>query len=292
MGLTNFPNGISSMGMPVFPGLDILSPFGTTYFVDNANGKDGNSGKQTTKAYATITKAAAVVVDGDNIVVRGTASNYDESVTITVPRITMLGVNFGENSGAWNADADATCLTFSDATNSRVSGFLFRPDGATTGCAINVSEVTAELNDSIIIDNNVFKSTGTTAAYGILANGCPAYLKVYNNHFTWLTTAMTNTTCTTTSATGWEVMGNYFSDKCTNGIYMTMRRCRIEHNTFSAMTVALDTYGYAATNADYNSVHYNALGGAFNTAVYQGCTNDDWYGNATEDGFNTADPTA
>jgi len=65
MGLTNFPNGISSMGMPVSGG---GNPFGTTYFVDYTNGSDGNKGKSTNKPFKTIQQVLDVGSAGDNVI--------------------------------------------------------------------------------------------------------------------------------------------------------------------------------------------------------------------------------
>lgn len=55
-------------GMPVTPGV----PFpmtGTTYFVDPANGSDGNNGKKINRAFATLYKAHAACTAGKNDVV-------------------------------------------------------------------------------------------------------------------------------------------------------------------------------------------------------------------------------
>ena len=44
MGLTNFPNGISSFGVPVLGGILGIPFTGTYWFVDPVNGLDGNAG--------------------------------------------------------------------------------------------------------------------------------------------------------------------------------------------------------------------------------------------------------
>ncbi len=67
-GLTNFPNGISSFGIPVLGGSGI--PFtGSYYFVDPVNGSDGNTGLSPSKAFQTLYKAHAVCTAGNNDVV-------------------------------------------------------------------------------------------------------------------------------------------------------------------------------------------------------------------------------
>ena len=213
--MPTFKGGVFQYGgAPVGFGANPFSD--TTWFVDNTSGVgfDANIGYRRNKPFATIGAATLACSDGDTIYVRGTGTDYDEAVTLANKRVTMIGVDFGVESGGWNADADSACLTIAAGAGSRITGFLFRPDGATTGGAINISETAANDNDDITIDNCVFKSTGTTAAYGIMANGCPGYIKVLNNHFTWIVTAITATSASNTSATGWEIIGNYFSNKC------------------------------------------------------------------------------
>ncbi|MDD3089189.1 MAG: hypothetical protein PHT95_04510 [Candidatus Omnitrophica bacterium] len=58
MGLTNFPHGITSMGVPILgSGQDIS---GKTWFVDGNMGSDGNTGESWDKAFKTLAKAFAV----------------------------------------------------------------------------------------------------------------------------------------------------------------------------------------------------------------------------------------
>lgn len=65
MGLTNYPGGVSSFGVPVLPGLPI--PFtGKYFFVDPANGSDGNSGLRPDRALATLYKAHSLMRAGKN----------------------------------------------------------------------------------------------------------------------------------------------------------------------------------------------------------------------------------
>jgi len=68
MTLTNFPNGISSFGIPVIGGASIAFT-GKYWFVDPANGSDGNTGKSPSKAFKTLYKAHASAVAGRNDVV-------------------------------------------------------------------------------------------------------------------------------------------------------------------------------------------------------------------------------
>ena len=79
MSLTNFPNGVSSFGVPV---IGQGSVFGDTWFVDVTNGSDGNSGKEAGLAFATIIKAISFAGDNDTVLVA--PGQYKETATINI----------------------------------------------------------------------------------------------------------------------------------------------------------------------------------------------------------------
>lgn len=61
MGYTNFPNGITSFGVPVLGGTSFgMATASTIYFVDKNNGEDANSGTEPSKAFQTIERALVV----------------------------------------------------------------------------------------------------------------------------------------------------------------------------------------------------------------------------------------
>jgi hypothetical protein len=68
MTLTNFPNGLSSFGVPVLPGIPI--PFtGNYYFVDPVNGADGNAGTDPSLPLQSLYMAHYLCRSGKNDVV-------------------------------------------------------------------------------------------------------------------------------------------------------------------------------------------------------------------------------
>ena len=78
MSITNFPNGVSSFGIPMMGGGGIPATFGTVFFVDYRNGSDSNDGlsrdtamKTLSAAYGKLTsnKHDVVLIDGDSEVV-------------------------------------------------------------------------------------------------------------------------------------------------------------------------------------------------------------------------------
>lgn len=83
--LTNYPNGLSSFGMPVVPG-GYIPAGGKHYWVNPATGSDGNEGKSPAKALATVGAAYDKCTSGNNDVVHlignaTTMTNLSEALT-------------------------------------------------------------------------------------------------------------------------------------------------------------------------------------------------------------------
>jgi hypothetical protein len=104
MGLTNFPNGISSMGMPVIG--DLPPIFGDWFFVNPQYGKSGNSGKEPSKALDSIVTAKARIAaygsvkkhkgHGICLIPSGTttahcSSYLTEELTLDINFLTIIG---------------------------------------------------------------------------------------------------------------------------------------------------------------------------------------------------------
>lgn len=69
MGLTNFPNGVTSFGVPVLGSIAGIPFTGNYFFVDPVNGLDGNSGSSPTNALKTLYRAHQKCTSGNNDVV-------------------------------------------------------------------------------------------------------------------------------------------------------------------------------------------------------------------------------
>jgi len=94
MGLTNYPNGVSSFGIPVIGGA-IPSSFGNYFFVDGGKGSDGNAGTSPALAFKTLTAAynAATTDNDDVICIRGGSSVSDSPIAWTKNRIHVFGMD-------------------------------------------------------------------------------------------------------------------------------------------------------------------------------------------------------
>jgi len=106
MGYTNFPNGITSMGIP-FPG---GVPMGLTkvLFVDYGNGSDGVAEKDNSpvKPFKTIAKAMGLITTNKNegIALMGNASHVlTEMLTVSKSRVHMFGYDPGGRMYGQNA---------------------------------------------------------------------------------------------------------------------------------------------------------------------------------------------
>lgn len=66
MTITNYPNGVSSFGIPMLGGIGGIPMMGTPYFCDPANGSDGNDGTSPDSAVATLYRAHALMTAGQN----------------------------------------------------------------------------------------------------------------------------------------------------------------------------------------------------------------------------------
>jgi len=97
MGLTNFPNGVSSFGIPQV-GEGIPATFGNVWFVDADSGSDANSGKSMTKAFATIGKAITSATTNNHDVIclsANSAHAQTDQISLTKNRLHFVGLGGG-----------------------------------------------------------------------------------------------------------------------------------------------------------------------------------------------------
>lgn len=96
--LTNYPNGVSSFGVPVAGSIPVVlgvSGIGKIYFVDATNGSDGNTGLSPAQAVRTVAKAYAYAASGDTIALSTSATHTLTAVlNHTKSRINWIGLDF------------------------------------------------------------------------------------------------------------------------------------------------------------------------------------------------------
>lgn len=96
MGFTNFPNGVSSLGIPVMGGGGIPATKGNVFFVDYGSGSDGNKGKSPAKAFKTLSKAYSMATSNNDDVICLVGSSthvLTEMLDITKNRVHFVGLD-------------------------------------------------------------------------------------------------------------------------------------------------------------------------------------------------------
>jgi hypothetical protein len=177
---TNFPNGVSSRGVPLPDGGRFSSPWSTHYFVDGISGSDGNTGKAPNNAFATIQAAVTAATVGDVIYLRpkvyvvGTGyARYTEDVTVALAKSNLSIIGIGSNFS--NADycgvrwkhATATNLTV-NAPGLHLENIGFFSEGATYGILLqnNGTTDTQRGTDGFSLYHCALKGKGLYALSG------------------------------------------------------------------------------------------------------------------------------
>lgn len=150
MGLTNFPNGISSFGIPVFG--TVPATGGNVYFVDYTKGSDANTGKSISKPFKTVAKAYDVcTTDNDDVIVLvGSAAHVlTEMLTVSKNRIHFIGIDgtsgrmYGQNAkiqiGVTTATTDVAAVKVTGIRNS-FTNIKFISNNTLTQAAYTVLE--------------------------------------------------------------------------------------------------------------------------------------------------------
>lgn len=204
MGLTNFPNGISSFGVPIYGNSDNVSYFGTQWFVDTVNGSDGNNGRSPTNAFQTMGRAlylsggtTANVSDNDVIWFIGTVREQLVA-PVGVTGVTIIGMAGGgvrDDDGAkWTypssgAVAGQSLLRLREQ-GWGVQNFLMTPEPTSGACiTLGRGEVTDNMDSSHFIASGMrFVGIDVTTTYGIRDIGGCSNVLIDNCEFYLLTT--------------------------------------------------------------------------------------------------------
>lgn len=149
MTLTNYKNGLSSMGIPL---TGSVNPFGSVWFVAASGGSDGNSGTDTGHPFATIQQALDKSATGDTVVLGPGSHEIDTGTDgAMIPLADMQFVAAippmgGKPSSIITADADdlgAMVTIDVDGVGFHGIEFLLVAGGATAVDLFDVSQTTA-----------------------------------------------------------------------------------------------------------------------------------------------------
>lgn len=229
--MTNFPNGVSSFGLPVLPS-SVPATSGSVFFVDSVTGSNGNSGVATNKPFATIVYALTkcTAAKGDTIVcLPGHTEAVVGAGTLTVSKsgVRIVGLGYGRarpvitytTAAAASVDVTAAGVLFQNVVFSAIgvdavtamvnvsaAGVTFRYCEFETGDATNQAVLavltTAAANRLTIDSCHIHGSAdaGTAAAIRIVGGDA---IQIVNNVI-WgnYTTSLGGIDNPTTAATG------------------------------------------------------------------------------------------
>jgi hypothetical protein len=120
MALTNFPNGISSMGLPVIGSGGMIPPGpGKVYFVDYTNGVNAGPGTSISNPWQTIEYAYSQVTSGndDIIALMGSATHVlSAMLDVSKSRVHFIGID-GTNGRLYGQNAKVSLTATSGASN-------------------------------------------------------------------------------------------------------------------------------------------------------------------------------
>lgn len=150
--LTNFPNGVSSYGMPVLPGLGPTT--GNVFWVHSGTGNNSNTGTSKSEPLATIDAAVGKCTanQGDLIIVMpGHSENISAatSLVVDVAGVSIIGLGRGRNRPQLHFTNTAGTIEM-DAANTRLSNVVLLASVSAVVVGINVDA------DGVMLDNLEF----------------------------------------------------------------------------------------------------------------------------------------
>jgi hypothetical protein len=236
MGLTNFPNGISSFGIPQIGNSGGRtrggSVYGKTYFVDPTSGvgSNGNSGLAPDKAWATLTYAFTKLAKWDTLYCApgDYSGNYLTPLNATAPFVSLIGVQATDiGFGPWSAGTAGSPIINVRARGWLISGFEF--DGVSDEASLKLTTSGTSNANYAQIENCLF----TGGKYGIDWVGAPTYTMVYNCLFE-------------------DILTSAFI--CTDSSTDVPRRCIIQGNHFreNAADIAMNPRGFKSSTIASN----------------------------------------
>jgi hypothetical protein len=304
MATTNFPDGVTSFGVPVLPAG--ISPFAKVWFLDAKSGSNGGDGRSPDSALKTMAQVFTVIRSGDVIYTRGKIAEQ-LSTPVGVFDVTIIGAanrprhadNHTESDGkrgstgsTWVAPSSptaATPLLTVKQQGWKLANILF--DGPSDAAAVQLFRDGGA--DDAERDASHAQITGCKFVAGqnhIEFKGGLSQVVLDNNDFFGATGAsLLNTTGAGIGTNNFYIIqGNRFNSNASH-IVMPTNYATISGNRFGKFTTA----GIDLRSGSENVVTENSLYGTYsNVGGYFAGTNDEWGGNMNviSGGWTAADP--
>lgn len=241
--LTNFPNGVTSFGVPVMGGSTVPTTTGNYWFVSSITGASANSGKNPSQPFATLAQAvsAATANNGDVIILMPQhAETLASAAAITISKAGLYIIGLG-------AGGQRATFTWSTSTAAQmiISGAQTVFDNVVwdfTGIDAVVAAVSVTASDFQLYNSKIITNNGTAGCVlGISTAATASRLILEGNYFVG---PATNTGTTTTAqvkhevGTDYVIRGNIFMGKCTQNILnaTTLLGGLIDNNRFVTYT--------------------------------------------------------
>lgn len=289
---TNFPNGVSSYGVPLPSNIGIFSPFGSPLFVNGNNGSDGQDGKTPQTAFKTMGRAFTFVQSLGTIVLVGQIKEQliaplgVSSVTIiggsTRPRYGNEG-SFAnpllDYAAAWRpptSPAAATPLITLRQQGWKFQNILF--DAPADAACI----MARRQEDAVYPDASSFQVIGCQFSDGLIGiqdlGGAYNYL-VDSCIFRRLTRGIYSSGVADIAIPLMDTIQNCIFQDCTNGIQSDFTEALIQNNVFMNTTTAtIDTSltGAGARNFVINNYVSSVLANINPAGGFHGSATDIW----------------
>ena len=302
MGLTHYPNGLTSFGVPVMPHSDLWLPQDAkTYFVSTLAGSNDNIGDYESP-YATVQQAVNQVPNTSQSTNRNRGTMiyvnpglYAEQVEVADRRyMRFIGAGIGLSIIA-GGNSTGTAFTphgnlASDnvgmviaARATTVTGFTFRGVGSAYGLYIGDggrrdSTWNYDASDCKVYGNH-FDGDEFAGRYAIVTDGCQNNLHVFNNTFIrWLNGGIAGGSGLARTTVHASVYGNFFKGCRGYGV-----RLFAGHQIGGWCTGPGNVFEDDDTTTLTNPALYEATGAGINFYVgnYEACTNE-FSGQATD----------
>lgn len=215
MALTNFTNGISSFGIPVYGSQSDGQPLtGTVLFVDTVNGVNAGPGNSPTNPYQSIAYALTQVPTGGYatiFVLPGSTTTISSatSLLLNVANVKLIALGSGQQRAVFNFTTANTAAIPVSAANVTVQNFRFTANFLSIARAFTVTATGFQLLDNTFIDSsgilNFLSIVGATGAANTADN-----MRLINNTWKGLgTTSVTSFLVTANDIDSLRVQGNY-----------------------------------------------------------------------------------
>jgi hypothetical protein len=248
MAVTNYPNGVGSFGMPVFPGAP--RPYtGTAFFVCNAsgsNGSDGNNGLSPSQPLATLAKAITLVTAGKDdviFVLAGHAESLGAAAAVACSKagFSIVGLGNGRTRPVFTWTTTDATWTVSGA-NVAIYNLVFIGEGI--DAVVTMFSITADECQFNGCEFQIGK-TSFVPLLGITITGAINRFKFFNNFVHGLAVAnCTNFIQIAGGGDGHQFVGNYIKGNFTttlgaiNNITTLCTNILIKENTLINATAS------------------------------------------------------